>query len=378
MQKWHVSHGLAAGVLLVIAVQWGWAAGGEIQAIAAQGQLEGGLRRDQIGGALTAAHWSNAAAQVRWTVRFEKAGLYRVSVRLSRATQLEGEGVVTVGDATLPFVAINTLTWGNLVEVPAGTVNVPAGEHSVAVRAKDKRGWYFANVASVRFDPAGAPRGAAWAANLPDMKDVEEARKLGRKTLGSAASATPAAAKPGTAPTAPTPPSPTPAPRPTPAPNPAPEPPSPALELVNGALPAGVVALEPARDGTLLLDAVDAVLDGTGLTRSFSEGVRHIGGWRLLTASAAWPVRLAKPARYRVELRYACDPSWSGGRIELESGAARLAGRIVTTGGKQQFSVAALGLIDLPAGDQIVRLYAIEKPGAELLNLRAIKLTPVP
>lgn len=154
---------------------------------------------------------------------------------------------------------------------------------------------------------------------------------------------------------------------------------APLSKVENGQLVTTRNINEPLRDGTFRLDASDAELDGGTLRLDFFDAIQHIGGWTDPQSAVQWPVRLRKTGTYVVEARFACDPSWSGSRIQISLGGVSMETSITATGGQTTFSQLGIGrLPNVPAGDTIFRISVVNKPGASVMNLRSIKLIPPP
>lgn len=146
---------------------------------------------------------------------------------------------------------------------------------------------------------------------------------------------------------------------------------------------------------TTVLPAQDAEPQGPGLR--FSS--RHpnsawLTGWTDLTARVTWDIEVATAGRYAVELRYCCPAADVGAEVELAFGDRRVSGRVTQPcdppllsapdrvpreeSRDKVFGRLALGTIELPAGRGTLVLRGLNRPGGQIMELRAASLTLLP
>lgn len=138
----------------------------------------------------------------------------------------------------------------------------------------------------------------------------------------------------------------------------------------------------PDAAGILTLRASDATLSGSSIGLEHfpaGDGSESIGFWIDPAATARWDFRGAKPGRYRVELTMACHPESAGSEFVVRIGKSEVAGTVEKTKAWNDFVVRGLGEIEIPSapGKQTLVVEPRSKPGQGVMNLRAVKLTPI-
>jgi hypothetical protein len=143
-------------------------------------------------------------------------------------------------------------------------------------------------------------------------------------------------------------------------------------ELLRKPVPAPTA---PGGGGTsIVLPASTARLNSGGaLTLKKNE---YLGNWHTDGDRAEW---LAAPpaGRWKVELVYAADPA-AGGTLVLTLGGATLEWGVVSTGGFTRYATVELGAVSLPGGATPVVAKGRGTRREGLLNLRELRLTPLP
>lgn len=117
-----------------------------------------------------------------------------------------------------------------------------------------------------------------------------------------------------------------------------------------------------------------------------------VTGWTSLSAFPSWPVRVVRGGRYRVTLRYCCEPADLGARVAVVVGTSRVVGqvmtafpakrlprpnRIVLTHGAQDdmfWASLQLGTLSLEPGDHSLEVRALSRPGKTVIQLKAVWL----
>jgi alpha-L-fucosidase len=139
--------------------------------------------------------------------------------------------------------------------------------------------------------------------------------------------------------------------------------------------------LSPDAAGVVTLRAADATLTGgsIGLEQyPTGDGTQSIGFWTDPAATARWEFRGVKPGKYRVELTMACDPESAGSEFVVRVGKSQVAGMVEKTQNWRDFVVRPFGELEIAAADkQTLVVEPRKKPGQAVMNLRAVKLTPV-
>ena len=127
---------------------------GKLTLNAGDAELQGAVQVETKGGGENIGFWDSASDWVSWSVKFDKAGAYAVSLNL--ATVHEGAtAVVEVGGQTLTVKLPKTDDWAKFQSAPAGTLTVAKpGVQTVKVRAADAATWKALNLRAVQLVPA--------------------------------------------------------------------------------------------------------------------------------------------------------------------------------------------------------------------------------
>lgn len=130
-------------------------------------------------------------------------------------------------------------------------------------------------------------------------------------------------------------------------------------------------------DGALNLTAVDADIHGS-TAKLEGRAEMNIGSWKDANDYVSWTARIAKPGTYDVEVVFACDYLSAGSDFILSIGEHRLTGRVSGTGEEARtYNVTKLPSVTIgKPGTLLVTLMPIRKPGAIVMNLRAVVLKP--
>ncbi|MBI4328152.1 MAG: alpha-L-fucosidase [Chloroflexi bacterium] len=130
-------------------------------------------------------------------------------------------------------------------------------------------------------------------------------------------------------------------------------------------------------DGVFNLHARDADLHGGTLRYDGAAGRESIGYWTDRNDWVSWPVKVAKPGRYRVEIVYGCDKGSGGGEYAIEIGDQTLTAKAHETGGWFQRVTDQLGEVEIKsAGPHPVAIRLKSKPGVAVMDLQAVTLRP--
>jgi hypothetical protein len=144
-----------------------------------------------------------------------------------------------------------------------------------------------------------------------------------------------------------------------------------ALEL-DGEARAIAYRVRPAANGSLMLTAADAEINGSAQLEEYN-GVSNIGFWTDAKTTVSWDVDVPG-GEYNVELCYAADPSADGNQFKAVAGDQSVAGTIRGTGTWSKFITVSLGKLNVPAGTKTITVVPTKVSGP-VMNLRWIKLT---
>jgi len=136
-----------------------------------------------------------------------------------------------------------------------------------------------------------------------------------------------------------------------------------------------VPPLEPAPDGTLLLEAESADLHGTQIRIEQRGGRPNIGFWDRPEESVSWTVRIPRPGSYRVHAE--CAAAAGATRLTLQTGRESLGLAIPATTSWDEFQTVELGSLRFDrAGTHELHLKPAEASAWRPVNVRLLRLTP--
>jgi alpha-L-fucosidase len=129
--------------------------------------------------------------------------------------------------------------------------------------------------------------------------------------------------------------------------------------------------LRPAADGTMVLKATDAEIDGSAQLEAY-DGVSSIGYWMDAKTTISWDVDVPS-GEYNVEVCYAGDPSADGNQFKVVAGDQSVTGVIRATGAWSKFTTISVGKLNVPPGTKTISVVP-RKVSGPVMNLRSIKL----
>ena len=138
--------------------------------------------------------------------------------------------------------------------------------------------------------------------------------------------------------------------------------------------PAPVVEVQP--DGSLLLKPEGARVHGYRLHLELKPEPTLIF-WVDNQEYPEWPRAAAKKGMYSVEITYSCAPR-SGGDFAVTAAANRVAGKTEETADWHTFKTVKLGNLKVLNDNTSIAVRATGKFDRALMNIRSVKLTPVP
>jgi putative membrane-bound dehydrogenase-like protein len=133
--------------------------------------------------------------------------------------------------------------------------------------------------------------------------------------------------------------------------------------------------VKPAPDGSLKLTAATAAIYGPSLVMEAQFG--NLGWWESADDRAVWTVAVPAACRYEVWLDYACDNSSAGNTFVIESGRARLTGKVVSTGKWGVYRSVQIGTLGLETGERTVTMRSEGPVKGALIDLRGMRLVPI-
>jgi hypothetical protein len=134
--------------------------------------------------------------------------------------------------------------------------------------------------------------------------------------------------------------------------------------------------VEQQPDGSLRFSAADAVIHGETAALGSVDGRSVVTNWRSQNDWLAWDFRVERPAMFHVELVYAASTG-HGGRFSVAIGDTVKEATVRDSGGPDTFAPHEVGYMTVRrAGRYRLQLRATEQPAGQLMDLRAIRLTP--
>ena len=116
------------------------------------------------------------------------------------------------------------------------------------------------------------------------------------------------------------------------------------------------ITSQPAADGSLVLSANDAKIQGETLRKTQDGGRVRLGSWSNPDDFVSWSFKIDHPGTLEVEITYSCAAP--GSEFTVEMGKQHLEGKTVSTGSWSKYRTDVLGV-----------LY-IEKPGQYTVSLK--------
>ena len=131
-------------------------------------------------------------------------------------------------------------------------------------------------------------------------------------------------------------------------------------------------------DGSLELHARDATVHGTTLRYEPPANKNTLGYWTRKEDWASWELDLGKPGIFRVDITQGCGKGSGGADVEFAlDGQQPILISVQDTGGFQNWITRTIGEYTIDnAGRHTISVRPQSKPGAAVMDLRAITLTP--
>jgi arylsulfatase A len=151
-------------------------------------------------------------------------------------------------------------------------------------------------------------------------------------------------------------------------------------ESVGARMPApnpGYVPNPQAADGSIVLHASTAEVHGVMLRFEPLPHKDTLGYWTRPEDWASWEFEVSRSGTFDVEALVGCGNGSGGSVVEFREGDQALRLTVPVTGGFQNFKPQPLGRLMLAkAGRHRLEVRALSKPGAAVMDLRRVTLTP--
>ena len=162
----------------------------------------------------------------------------------------------------------------------------------------------------------------------------------------------------------------------TPPPTPKPAPPQPASNPATPKPPPPAARTPKPIPGTTLLLAKNATLRGNKIKIQRKNSVRRLGNWSALSDFAEWSLPPLAPGPYTVELTYAAGDR-SGGEFVVQAGTGTLKGKVILTGGWDNYETRRVGTLQLPPNAGALTVKPVRIAVRYLMDLMSVRLIPV-
>ncbi|GAA5117848.1 hypothetical protein JIN84_16800 [Luteolibacter yonseiensis] len=131
-------------------------------------------------------------------------------------------------------------------------------------------------------------------------------------------------------------------------------------------------------DGRIILHSSGATTHGEKLRYEEPEKKNTLGFWVDPADWAEWEFNVTRPGTFDIHLWQGCGPGSGGSEVSITT-AGQTAGFVVEeTGHFQNFKERVVGRVRFEkTGPQKLELRALKKPGAAVMDVRLIVLTPV-
>jgi hypothetical protein len=136
---------------------------------------------------------------------------------------------------------------------------------------------------------------------------------------------------------------------------------------------------EQAEDGSIMLSAHHAVTHGKLLRYEPQPHKNTVGYWADEADWCEWKLRVAKPGRFSVQLLQGCGKGQGGSAVKVAIAGQTLDYTVEDTGHFQNFVERPAGTIAVEkAGDYTLELRAAKKAKGAVMDVRQVKLVPLP
>ena len=132
-----------------------------------------------------------------------------------------------------------------------------------------------------------------------------------------------------------------------------------------------------ADDGTITLDYIRAITNGSTVKRFNRKGKFHISKWTTPEDTIVWHVDVTKPGKFDVTITYAADAEWTGQPYVVQVGKTELEAEVQPTGKSYEYKTFSLGTIQIkqPGRHQLL-IRPAKKLNNDLMYFRALELKP--
>jgi arylsulfatase A len=137
-------------------------------------------------------------------------------------------------------------------------------------------------------------------------------------------------------------------------------------------------ANEQKTDGSIVLLATNAVVHGKTIRYEPQPHKNTIGYWTKADDWVSWDFKVTQPGKFEATLTQSCGKGSGGSEVNFSIGAQVIKDLVPETGSFTTWTNRVIGTFTLKsAGEYQITVKPVKKTGVAVMDLRAIKLTPV-
>lgn len=136
-------------------------------------------------------------------------------------------------------------------------------------------------------------------------------------------------------------------------------------------------SIAPGPDGTIWLNASQAIVHGSKLRYEPQDYKNTLGFWIDPADWAQWPVRITRAGDYQVHILQGCGAGQGGSEVEISLGRSSLTFTVQETGHFQNFINRSVGTLHVPRpGRYLLQVRANKLASRAVMDLREVRLIP--
>jgi arylsulfatase A-like enzyme len=154
------------------------------------------------------------------------------------------------------------------------------------------------------------------------------------------------------------------------------------LKAVDAHMPVANPGFAPdtqAADGAITLPAKTAEIHGVMVRYEPLPHKDTIGFWVRADDWVSWDFRVTTPGEFQIEILQGCADGSGGSQVDVTVAGQTVAATVEETGGFQKFVARVIGRFKIAkAGDYTLLVKPRTKPGAAVMDLKQVRLVPIP
>jgi hypothetical protein len=133
------------------------------------------------------------------------------------------------------------------------------------------------------------------------------------------------------------------------------------------------------KKGVYLLPAHLAVVHGDKLRYEPQPHKNTIGYWTVETDWCEWQLNATQPGKYKVHVLQGCGKGHGGSKAQIRVGDSHLIFTVEDTGHFQNFKDREVGTLEITrTGKQSIQIRPLSKANIAVMDIRQVRLTPLP